>query len=82
MNGTSQVGGPITVAAPVAPGTWAVAGAQDVNNDGFSDILWRDDAAGNTRATLMTTGGTVLNGNFNLGSPNANFGLIASTGGG
>jgi hypothetical protein len=82
MNGTAQLGAPIVVAPPVAPGTWAIAGAQDVNGDGFSDILWTDAAAGNSRATLMTTGGAVLNGNFNLSSPAAAFQLVASTGGG
>jgi Ca2+-binding RTX toxin-like protein len=79
MNGDAQSGAPINVAQPAA--NFVVLGAEDVNNDGFSDILWQDPTTGNVRATEFTTGGTVLN-TVNLGAPNSNWHLVASTGGG
>ncbi len=54
MNGASHVG-TINVTPPPAAGTWTVAGAEDVDANGFSDIVWNDVGAGNTRATTFTT---------------------------
>ena len=76
-----------TVNHPAAAGTWSVSGAQDVDGNGYSDIVWNDMATDNTRATLMggpssLVSSTVLNSNFNLASSSNAFHLIASTGGG
>jgi hypothetical protein len=79
MNGDAQAGAPVNVAQPAA--NFVVLGAEDVNNDGFSDILWQDPTTGNVKATQFTTGGAVLN-TVNLGAPNSNWHLVASTGGG
>jgi hypothetical protein len=83
MNGDTPItGAPTTIAAPTTGGgTFTLMGAEDVNNDGFSDLLWQDTSTGKVVATEMTTGGTVL-GNVTLGAPASAFHLIASTGGG
>ncbi len=81
MNGTSQTStiGPIN--QPVV-GVWTVQGAEDVDNNGVSDIIWRETAGTGSRATLMAPGGGLLNANFNLGNAAATLTMIASTGGG
>ncbi|MCP5412369.1 MAG: VCBS repeat-containing protein [Alphaproteobacteria bacterium] len=79
MNGDSVSGAPINVAQPAA--NFVVMGAEDVNNDGFSDILWQDPTTGAVKATEFTTGGAVLM-TEDLGAPNSNWRLVASTGGG
>jgi Ca2+-binding RTX toxin-like protein len=87
MNGTSHID-TRSISGPTAAGTWTAVGAQDVvgpsgtHADGFSDIIWTDPVAGNSRATVMTTGAMVANGNLNLSSPGTAFQLMASTGGG
>ena len=89
MNGTSEVGSPLIVAAPTTPAdTYTLVGAEDVNKDGISDLIWQG-SAGNLTATEMTgTSNTVsvLNQNVSLGnmpgSPTSTFHLVASTGGG
>jgi hypothetical protein len=85
MNGTSEIGSPLDVAGPAGPG-WTLLGAEDVNKDGFSDLLWQNSGTGQVMAQEMTTGGVPLGGpgSFaNLGTPSAStFHLIASTGGG
>ena len=88
MNGTSQVAGatPLVVNAPNTPAdTYTLLGAEDINKDGISDLLWQG-SAGNLVATEMTgTSNTVsvLNQNVNLGmTPSTSFHLVASTGGG
>jgi hypothetical protein len=83
MNGAVQTGMPINIAAPtvVTPGdNFILRGAEDVNNDGFSDLLF-SDSQNNVKAVELTTGGATL-ATVTLGSPAAGFHLIASTGGG
>ncbi|HWM62141.1 MAG TPA: VCBS repeat-containing protein, partial [Rhizomicrobium sp.] len=58
MNGTSQVGSPINVAGPGTTATgWALLGAEDINRDGFSDLLWQNTTSGSVVGQEMTTGG-------------------------
>ncbi|MBA2589718.1 MAG: VCBS repeat-containing protein [Alphaproteobacteria bacterium] len=83
MNGAVQTGMPINIAAPtvVTPGdNFILRGAEDINNDGFSDLLF-SDSQNNVKAALLTTGGATL-ATVTLGAPAAAFHLIASTGGG
>jgi hypothetical protein len=83
MNGAVRTGMPINIAAPtvVTPGdNFILRGAEDVNNDGFSDLLF-SDSQNNVKAVELTTGGATL-ATVTLGSPAAAFHLIASTGGG
>jgi hypothetical protein len=83
MNGTTEVGSPITVAQPTPTGAetnFVLMGAEDVNGDGFSDLLWRDTSTGDVKATEFAAGGTMQT--VNLAAPNQNFHLVASTGGG
>ena len=83
MNGTTETGSPINIAAPTAitPGdNFVLKGAEDINGDGFSDLLFTD-SQNNVKAVELTTGGTVLN-TVTLGSPANTFHLVASTGGG
>ncbi len=68
-------------------GTWSVSGAQDVDGNGYSDIIWNNAATDATTATtfggpasLVST--TVLNPNMGLPTAGNTFHLIASTGGG
>jgi hypothetical protein len=56
-------------------------GAEDVNGDGFSDLLWQNTANGDVVATEMTAGGNVL-ATMNLNTAGNTFKLVASTGGG
>jgi hypothetical protein len=84
MNGTSEVGSPINVNSPgtVAAG-WKLLGAEDINKDGISDILWQNSLTGDVQAQAMTTGGATLGTLQDLGMPASNsFHLVASTGGG
>ena len=90
MNGSS-IATTSTFNAPTAAGTWSVAGAEDLDGNGASDIIWHDSVAGNVRATMMNAPGvganplvapSVLSAQKNFGSPNQNFTVIASTGGG
>lgn len=84
MNGTTETGSPITVAQPTPTGAetnFVLVGAEDVNGDGYSDLLWRDTTTGDVKATEFTTGGAVLK-TVNLGAPASTFHLVASTGGG
>jgi len=82
MNGTSQTGLPITVANPGLPTTDVLLGAEDINGDGFSDLLWQDTSTGTVTAVEMTTGGAVLGTTSFTPAGAAAFKLIASTGGG
>jgi hypothetical protein len=82
MNGAVQSGAPITIAAPTAinPGdNFILRGAEDVNADGFSDLLF-SDSQNNVKAVELTTGGAVLS-TVSLTGPANPFHLIASTGG-
>lgn len=81
MNGASQTSTIGPISQPVV-GVWTVQGAADVDNNGVSDIIWRETAGTGSRATLMAPGGGVLNANFNLGNAAATLTMIASTGGG
>ena len=45
MNGDSHVGTK-TVAKPTAASTWSVSGAEDVDGNGYSDIIWTNTATG------------------------------------
>jgi len=63
------------------PGTLTLMGAEDVNGDGYSDLLSQNTANGDVVATEMTAGLNVL-ANVNLGAPASSFHLVASTGGG
>lgn len=84
MNGDSMTNSN-TYLAPTSgasgPGTFTLKGAEDVNGDGFSDLLWQNAANGDVVATQLTTGNAILS-TVNLTAPASNFGLIASTGGG
>jgi hypothetical protein len=83
MNGTVQSGAPINIAAPavINPGdNFILRGAEDINADGFSDLLF-SDSLNNVKAVELTTGGAVL-GTFSLTAPPTPFHLVASTGGG
>ena len=82
MNGAAQSGAPLSIAAPtvVTPGDgFVLKGAEDINADGFSDLLFAD-SQNNVKAIELTTGGAVLS-TVTLASPAAAFHLIASTGG-
>ena len=82
MNGTVQTGMPINIAAPTAvtPGdNFILRGAEDINGDGFSDLLFAD-SLNNVKAVELTTGGAVL-ATVNLAAPPSPFHLVASTGG-
>ena len=63
------------------PGTFTLMGAEDVNGDGYSDLLWQNTVNGDVVATEMTAGLNVLS-TVNLGAPASSFHLVASTGGG
>ncbi len=83
MNGATPTGSPLTIAAPAAvtPGDkFVLKGAEDINGDGFSDLLFAD-SQNNIKAVELTTGGAVLS-TVTLTSANSNFHLVASTGGG
>jgi hypothetical protein len=83
MNGAVQTGSPLTIAAPTAitPGdNFVLKGAEDVNGDGFSDLLFTD-SQNNVKAVELTTGGAILT-TATLASPASAFHLVASTGGG
>lgn len=84
MNGTSQLGSPVNVTGPgTTAAGWKLLGAEDVNKDGISDILWQNSLTGDVQAQAMTTGGIPLGGLQDLGTPASNsFHLVASTGGG
>jgi hypothetical protein len=82
MNGTSQTGSPITVANPGLPTTDVLLGAEDINGDGYSDLLWQDTTTGLVTAVEMTTGGAILGTTTFTPAGGATFKLIASTGGG
>jgi len=84
MNGTSQVGAPINVTGPgTTAAGWKLLGAEDINKDGFSDILWQNTLTGDVQAQAMTTGGATLGALQDLGTPaSSSFHLVASTGGG
>jgi hypothetical protein len=82
MNGTVQSGAPINIAAPtvINPGdNFILRGAEDVNGDGFSDLLF-SDSLNNVKAVELTTGGAVLT-TVTLAAPPSPFHLVASTGG-
>jgi hypothetical protein len=82
MNGAVQSGAPINIAAPtvVNPGdNFILRGAEDVNGDGFSDLLF-SDSQNNVKAVELTTGGATL-ATVTLAAPPTPFHLIASTGG-
>jgi len=82
MNGTSQVGSPINVTGPGTTGAgWALVGAEDINKDGFSDLLWQNTTSGSVVSQEMTAGGATLGSLQTLGALPA-FRLVASTGGG
>lgn len=81
MNGTSQTGSPIAVANP-GGATYSLLGAEDINGDGYSDLLWQDSVTGNVRAVEMTAGGGILATTSFTPAGGATFKLIASTGGG
>jgi Ca2+-binding RTX toxin-like protein len=79
MDGTNKTGAFAAAAKPNAGS--ALLGAADMNNDGISDLLWQngsnvyvslEDGAGNVTSTLT----------LNALATNANFHLLASTGGG
>ena len=81
MNGSSEVGLPITVAGPGVG--YALKGAEDINNDGFSDLLWQKSSDGTVWAQDMTTGGATLGLLTQISNPGSNaFQLVASNGGG
>jgi hypothetical protein len=81
MNGTTQIGAPLPAIGPGAG--WTLKGSEDVNNDGFSDLLWQDTGSSDVKVQLMAAGATPLGGLTTISSSlGANFGLIASTGGG
>jgi hypothetical protein len=61
-------------------GTFTLMGAEDVNNDGFSDLLWQNAANGDVVATQLTTGGAILS-TVNLTAAPSSFHLVASSGG-
>jgi len=82
MNGTVQSGAPINIAAPtvINPGdNFILRGAEDINADGFSDLLF-SDSLNNVKAVELTTGGAVL-ATVSLAAPPSPFQLVASTGG-
>ena len=81
MNGTSQTGSPIAVANP-GGATYSLLGAEDMNGDGYSDLLWQDSVTGNVKAVEMTAGGGILATTSFTPAGGATFKLIASTGGG
>jgi acetyl esterase/lipase len=62
---------------------WTLLGAEDVNKDGFSDLLWQNTTTGTVAVQQMTTGATTLGALTALTTPPAGtFHLVASTGGG
>jgi hypothetical protein len=82
MNGAVQSGAPINIAAPtvINPGdNFILRGAEDINADGFSDLLF-SDSLNNVKAVELTTGGAVL-ATVTLVAPPSPFQLVASTGG-
>ena len=85
MNGTTMVADSGPIYAPTTPlDTYTLSGAEDVNKDGFSDLVWTG-SLGNVVGTEMTgTSNTVavLNQNIALGPVAGGFHLVASTGGG
>jgi hypothetical protein len=83
MNGTTP-GSIINVTGPGTTATgWKLLGAEDINKDGFSDLLWQNSVSGDIKAQAMTTGGATLGGLHDLGTvAPLSFKLIASTGGG
>jgi Ca2+-binding RTX toxin-like protein len=81
MDGTQHTGTQ-TIAKPGnANQAYTVVGAEDINGDGFSDILWQFNA--NSYASLMSGTGTTLPGSGIIGGTPAGAAnhLIASTGG-
>jgi len=83
MNGDSMTGSFSGAAPSNGGGTYTLMGAEDINGDGYSDLLWQDMITNKVVATEMTAGNNVL-ATVALSSPgNANtFHLVASTGGG
>ena len=58
-------------------------GSEDINNDGFSDLLWQKSSDGTVWAQEMTTGGATLGLLSQINNPGSNaFTLVASNGGG
>ena len=57
-----------------------IARAEDVNGDGFSDLLWQDATTGDVKATEFAANGSMTT--VALGAPASTFHLVASTGGG
>jgi Ca2+-binding RTX toxin-like protein len=81
MDGTQHIGTQ-TIAKPGNVNqAYAVVGAEDINGDGISDILWQFNA--NSYASLMSGTGTTLAGSGLIGGTPAGAAnhLIASTGG-
>jgi hypothetical protein len=83
MNGTTP-GSIINVTGPGTTATgWKLLGAEDINQDGFSDLLWQNSVSGDIKAQAMTTGGAPLGLLHDLGTvAPLSFKLVASTGGG
>jgi hypothetical protein len=83
MNGTTEVGSPINVGSPALTGAetkFVLLGAEDVNGDGYSDLLWQDVTTGDVKATEFAANGSMTT--VALGAPASTFHLVASTGGG
>jgi Ca2+-binding RTX toxin-like protein len=76
-----------TISHPTQMGvTWSVSGAADVDGNGYSDILWTDQTAGVSSATLLDGPSNLVSTHVNnMGTPAAsqgsNFHLIATGGG-
>lgn len=86
MNGATQLGSFAPVARPGnVPQNFVLTGASDINGDGISDLIWRSAANGNVNVTLENGSGGALAGSGTLAgalTPNTNWNILASTGGG
>ena len=82
MNGAVQSGAPISIAAPTVISlgdNFILRGAEDINADGFSDLMF-SDSQNNVKVVPLTTGGVALP-TVNFVGPASPFHLVASTGG-
>ena len=79
MNGDSHVGTQ-TIAKP-GSGTWTVSGAEDVDGNGYSDVIWTNAATGIVAASELSGSTTTVVPMLTSYSTTSQH-LVASTGGG
>jgi hypothetical protein len=79
MNGTTRLG---TMPNVNAPANSVLMGAQDIDGNGFSDLLWQNTVNGRVLATPFDSLGAQANLTNMVGNLPLTTKLVASTGGG